>query len=603
MRHATISTALALTLFACGDGPGPRECIEPQPTGAVDIGDILADLDGLDFDAFLAASYDQLLLRSPETVTELGMSAELGLADDRLDDISAPYVAATYDLIGGILTRLRAYDRTALSSAQQLSYDIYEWHLDDRGRQRQYEHFHYPVSPSVVALHSGLLLFLEDLHPVTDVASAAAYVERLRQISVKLGQLIDNLYASEAAGVITPRSLLEWARPQLTAISAVGDARDLAIYQTFATRLAAAAAISSAERDQLLDDAAAAIDCHVIPAFANLVSAVDDLMTRAPTAIGVGQFTDGGAYYAQTLRHHTTTDLDADAIHALGIAELDRIHAEMRTNFDTLGYPTDATLPQLFGRVVDDGGIIAADQVVATYENIISAAEADLADAFYNPPPIPVVVIGGPVGGFYVSGTPDGSRPGAFYARNTSPEARYGMATLAYHEAIPGHHLQISLAQALELPKLRRYMHFTGYIEGWAHYAERLAADLGWYEGDVYGDLGRLQGEAFRAARLVVDTGIHDQGWSFDQATDYMVDNIGYSRASMQGQVARYMGWPGQATAYRVGMLRLLELRELAEDELGASYDLRDFHAAVLDAGSMPLAILDEVVAAYIAAQ
>src|SRR6185295_2656224 len=209
-----------------------------------------------------------------------------------------------------------------------------------------------------------------------------------------------------------------------------------------------------------------------------------------------------------------------------------------------------------------------------------------------------VTVIGVPSGGFYVEASLDGSRPGAFYAtENGAPQARLGFRTLAYHETIPGHHEQVGVAQDLPLPLFQRVSIFTGYVEGWALYAEWLAGDLGWYAGDPYGDVGRLQSEAFRAARLVVDTGLHARGWTFDQAVQYMQDATGYSTRFCQGQVIRYASWPGQATAYWTGEVEIRALRSRAEAAKGGAFDLKAFHHAVLSHGALPLEIMDRVAA------
>ena len=273
----------------------------------------------------------------------------------------------------------------------------------------------------------------------------------------------------------------------------------------------------------------------------------------------------------------------------------------MRVLFDELGYPQDETLPELFARVTQDGGIIPAADVRTTYEGIIGAAEMMLDEAFDIFPSANVVVEEDEYGGYYIGPSFDGSRPGAFYASTRFDEPYYAMPSLTYHEAVPGHHTQIAIAMDIDTgPTFRRIVRFTAFVEGWALYAERLAFELGWYDNDIYGNLGRLQYEALRAARLVMDTGIHSLGWSFEEAVQFNIDNVGWSRSASEGAVARYSVAPAQATAYMIGMLHILDARQRAQDALGASFDLREFHRVVLTSGGLPLALLDNVVDRYI---
>jgi uncharacterized protein (DUF885 family) len=299
--------------------------------------------------------------------------------------------------------------------------------------------------------------------------------------------------------------------------------------------------------------------------------------------------------------------MTANEIHQLGLQELERIHTDMRDIFNELGYPEDKSLAELFDRVEKEGGSVPANQVLETYTNLIEQADKKLDPIFDIGPEAEVIVIASPIKGMYVSAAFDGSRPGTFHAGpSNSREAWYAMPTLAYHEAIPGHHFQIAIAQEMDLPTFRNHMEFTGYAEGWALYAEQLAFELGWYEDDPYGNLGRLQAEAFRAARLVIDTGIHAEGWTFDQALEYMIENVGFEPGDSvdpEIQIARYIVWPGQATTYKIGMLKILELRQKAIDQLGDKFDLKEFHSLVLGNGSMPLEILERVVDNYIETQ
>jgi uncharacterized protein (DUF885 family) len=376
-------------------------------------------------------------------------------------------------------------------------------------------------------------------------------------------------------------------------------------YTSFAARLEQIPGLSAEEKQTLLADVEAVIQESVLPAYQELASYIAAPQAKAPEAVGVGQLPDGESYYAYTLRHHTSTSLTAEEIHALGLQEVERLQGELRTAFDALGYPQDAGLDELFRRAAAEGGSVAGPQVLAVYTELIEAAQANLEPAFDLQPRAGVIVVGDEYGGFYVPGAVDGSRPGMFYANvSGASEPYFGMPTLAYHEAVPGHHYQISLALEADLPDFRNGLIFTAYAEGWALYAERLAWEMGWYADDPYGNLGRLQFEMFRAVRLVVDTGIHSRGWSFDQAVNYMNENIGYAPAvgSMENQVARYCVWPGQATSYMIGFLKYLELRQQAQAALGDQFDLVEFHHVILTQGSMPLTVLEGLVQAYIAA-
>ena len=317
----------------------------------------------------------------------------------------------------------------------------------------------------------------------------------------------------------------------------------------------------------------------------------------------MSQFPGGRDYYLFQLKHHTTTDLTPAQVHQMGLDELTRIHFEMRLIFDQLGYPQNETLRELFARVIDDGGVIPAADTLSTFEGLVEFAEQNLGQAFDLLPAAPVVVTPDPFGGFYIGPSFDGSRPGAFFAGTGRDLPYYDMPTLTFHESVPGHHLQIAIQQELDLPTFRKIVRSTAFVEGWALYAERLAWELGWYDNDPFGNLGRLQFEALRAARLVMDTGIHDLGWSFDEATQFNIDNVGWSLGASQGAAARYSVFTGQATAYMIGMLRILELRQRAMDALGTDFDLKEFHRVVTGSGGMPLSVLETVVDRYIAAE
>ncbi|MBN1137411.1 MAG: DUF885 family protein, partial [Anaerolineae bacterium] len=599
-----LPTAAAAVASAMPTGQPSAPATQPAaPAPQPDVPAIAADLQSLDIDTFFEASYKKLLLRDPEMITQIGLNEAWGVPNDGLTDISDEHVRETQQLEAAILTLLRSYDRAALTPEQQVTYDVYQWHLEDRAASYPFMYHDYPASFLITTgINEQLLQFFTDIHPVTDKQDAEDYVTRLSQVDTKLEQLIAGLKLREQAGVVMPRFLVPWVLYGVGNI-ARSDAQATPFYTAFKAKVEALPGLSADEKEALLQAAEGEIDDSVLPGFQALAAELERQQRIAADDAGVWKLPDGENYYAYALRHHTTTDLTAAKIHQLGLDELERIHAEMRARFDELGYPQGAGLPALIGRVVQDSGTLSGSAVADAYEALIAEAWENLGAAFDLRPTANVVVQAGPAGDYYNPPAVDGSRPGVFYARVTGSTEKFAMPTLAYHEAVPGHHFQIAIAQQLPLPLLRKDLSFMAYTEGWALYAEQLAYELGFYEDDPYGDIGRLQAEAFRAARLVVDTGLHDQKWSYDQAVEFMIENTGLPRDMVETEVARYIVWPGQATAYKIGMIQILELRQRAMDALGDRFDLKAFHNVVLGNGAMPLEVLERVVDDWIAAE
>lgn len=572
-----------------------------QETTSTPIVDPITQPAGLSFDEFLEVSFRELLLREdPEGVIFCGLAKEFGLDEVTLNNVSDSYVEETYQLYGSALEALREYDRTALTPGQQVSYDVYEWYLNDKVQQGLFQYFTFPANYSENSVTYWTLAFFTEIHPFATRQDAEDYITRLHLVRPKLEQLIEGLRTREEMGIVLPQSLLGWTLSDIGTIAHIIPRRN-PYYLDFAGKVDTLEDVSEDERTALLEAALTAVEESVDPAYDALDEYLQHLESVAPSEDGLWQFPVGDEYYAYALRSQTTTDLTAEEIHELGLQEMGRIHAEMRARFVELGYPKDESIVELYQRVARDGGTIPGDQVVATYESIIEQAEQKLVGVIDIAPRRDVVVIGGPEGNYYMTGPVDGSRPPAFYVYVDGPAPYSAMPTLAYHETVPGHHIQLALAQEMDLPTFRQHVTFNGYVEGWALYAERLAADLGWYEDDPYADLGRLRYEARRAARLVVDTGIHAMGWSLDEAIDYMAENMGAERRYLEREVGRYIVTPAQATSYMVGMLKLLELRQRAMDQLGDRFDLAEFHRVVLSSGSVPLEVLERIVDQYIA--
>jgi len=359
------------------------------------------------------------------------------------------------------------------------------------------------------------------------------------------------------------------------------------------------------------------IDTTVFRAYKNLIDYFEKLDEKATTDDGVWKLPNGEAYYRHQLKQSTTTNLNPEEVHQIGLSEVARIKSEMKNILLAEGYvdstKTVGVIIQELNKVrtfsfpnTDEGRQMVLDE----YDRILSEISGGLDNAFDVRPKaglevkrVPEFKEEGSAGAYYNGPAMDDSRGGVFYAnlRNVHESVKFGMKTLAYHEGIPGHHFQIAIQSELEgVPVFRTIGLFTAYVEGWALYSEQLAWELGLYDNDPFGNLGRLQAEMFRAVRLVVDTGIHYKKWTREEAIDYMVLNTGMTITEVTTEIERYIVWPGQACAYKIGMLKILELREKAKQELGNEFDLREFHNVVLKNGAVPLGILEEIVDSYI---
>lgn len=588
-------TAILLLLTACGGGSSDDEnqtSTEVPPYPQVDTSVLLQqtenELAGLAIDDFFQQAFLLISGRNDENAIATGLANELSVEQANLGNISDDYLRQTYAMEAKILELLRAYDRESLTPQQQLSFDIYQQHLLYQQQAEPYVLYNFPATVGLFGWQGSTESLFSEVFILQTEHDINLYIHLLRQVGRRFDQIIEQLKQREAIGIIEPAITLTSARDAVASF-ANQSVTQTSYYRTLSDKLSSISSLTSSQRASLQSDLNDIVENVVLPAYDRLEREMTRLLAKAPSSIGFGQYTNGAAYYQQRLNYYTSSNQTADDIHQLGLAELARIHTEMRSLFTQLGYASDLSIPQAYSRVNQDAGTIAANQVKDTYEALIAEAYARLPESFSTLPQQEVVVIGGNTGGYYIAGSDDGSRPGAFYADTSRSLPYTTMPTLAYHEAVPGHHMQIALANEMELPLFQRKSRFTSYIEGWGLYAERLAFDLGWYQDDPYGDLGRLQFEAMRAARLVIDTGIHVKGWSFSQANQFHIDNVGFN-----GSIARYSVWPGQATAYSTGMLKLLELKEHSQQVLGDNFNLKQFHDWVLGSGAMPLNILEQ---------
>ena len=609
LHRSVLTLVLVSLLVACGGGgggatasappPPPAPAPLPPPPGPTESEVLAEELEGLGLDEFYEVSFGALFSREPEEIVSSFLTGVFPLDNAGLNNLSQEYATETFAMYRVVQDMLADYDREALDAEGKISYDVYAWFLQDKVGEEPFFFFEFPATFSIFGVPRGTELFFTDTHPMSTRADAENYIERLSAIRTKFGQLSTHLFQQRDNGIVEPQITLNASLNRVAAI-ALAPAQTISYYTAFRDKLPAIPDLTDADRQALLNAALAAVNSDVIPGYLTLRTTLINLSNSSPATIGVGQYANGSDYYDYILKHHNTTDLTPAEIHAMGLVELDRIHREMRIIFDQLGYPQNETLEQLYNRVAQDGGIIPAADAKGAFEDIIAFAEANLDQAFEIFPDVGVVVVEDDFGGFYVAPSFDGTRPGSFFAGTTNDVPYFGMPTLTFHETVPGHHYQIALAQDLNLPSFRKLVFFTGYVEGWALYAERLALELGWYENDPFGDLGRLQLETLRAARLVMDTGIHAMGWSFQRATTFNNENVGASIGSSQGAAGRYSVIPGQATAYMIGMLKILELRQKAMDQLGDQFDLKEFHRVVISNGAVPMFILERVIDNFI---
>ncbi len=577
-------------VISCGDDEVPQEADGcPNPLPAVE--EVVGQLEGLTLEAFIEESYFQVGCRKRFHI-------------NRFKDISETHQLTTYDLHIALLEMLLTFDRAALTPEEQISFDVYQWYLDDQKRKKAFMYHDYPVNHYIFSVLDDLDYYYT-YYGIGDEVYAEYYIEALEHLETTFADLTALLKKSEQLGITAPRFSLVLTIEMLTELI-TPDPRTHLYYLHFEQQVNRIEELEEGTRAALLDDAAKAIGEVVIPGYTSLRTYIQYLVDSvALTDHGVGALPNGAQYYQFLLRRHTTTSLTAAEIHQLGLDEVARIQAEMRLIFDQLGenYTADKSLTELFLQLAQDSGYVLDQGICDHYEALINEAFQQSTSAFSTIPNTPLEVICGEEGDYYTH--PWGNQPGRFYAKVDEQEALYSMPTLAYHEAVPGHHFQIALVYESDLPEFRKRMRHSVYSEGWGLYAEYLAFDLGWYEGDLPGDLGRLQGELLRAVRLVVDTGIHAKGWSFDQALQYMTDNTGYVTEvlDLEGEVARYFVHPAQATSYKIGMLKILELRQKAMDQLGAAFSLIDFHDVVLSSAAVPLDVLTRLVDRYIEAR
>lgn len=567
---------------------------------------------------FYARVFAQFALDNPELLTQMRMLEPLGIRghNARLGDSSPAETERTSAKWKANYATLKSYDNSRFTGQDRLSYEILENFIDTQVRGEPWRYHNFPVN-QMFGIQSELPNLLTQTQQVNDATDAEHYLARLALFPRKMDEVIESLKLRESKNIIPPKFVVEKVGEQLKTFLSTSAAEN-ALTVALKSKLAKLPAekIDQAKRDALVKRAEASVTASVLPAYTKLAAYVESLRPKALRNDGAWSLPDGEKFYAYQIESMTTTKMDAAELHQLGVDEVARIGAEMDRILDSEGFrqPTRVARMNALSKSPaqvypdsEDGRV----QVLKDYTAIIDEVSAGLDPYFGIKPKAKVVVERVPAlsektapFAYYHPPPFDGSKPAVFYAnlRKVDEIARFGMRTLAYHEAVPGHHLQIAIAQELKgLPIFRSVIPFTAYSEGWALYAERLAWEIGLQKNPL-DNLGRLQAEMFRAVRLVVDTGIHAKRWTREQAIDYMIANTGMPEIEVIAEIERYFVSPGQALAYKVGMIKILALREKARQALGPKFALRDFHNAMLKNGGMPLDVLERVVDEYIAA-
>ena len=561
----------------------------------------------------------QLTADSPQMLTQLGFidNTPFDFHSGKLDDQTKAHEDEVLVRLRKARAGLDKYGPDGLAGQELITWKTTAWFLDDLIRRGEFEHNGYRVN-QISGVTVNTPRFLTDAHVIKNERSVERYLSRLAEFGRVLREAKVRVEDDRAAGVIPPDFVIDQSLVGMRAFIADSAANN-PLVTTLPAKLEKIESLTADERQAYVKRAEELVASEVIPGYQAMIALFEDMRPQASHDAGIWRIPDGDRIYAAALQSSTTTSLSADEIHALGLSEVERIEREMVAILDAQGIQ-GTTLAERIEQLntapaqnfpnTDAGRAEAIAYLHQINDRVMAAAPK----FFLTIPPQPLEIVRVPEysqdsspGGYYNPPALDGSRPGRFYInqKDTADNPKWKLPTLMIHEGAPGHHFQLSAQQLIKgVPMLRKVLPFGAYAEGWALYAERVAkVDMGFYDSDPLGDLGRLQAEMFRAVRLVVDTGMHAKHWSREQAIEYMVAKTGMSDAEVMREIERYVVWPGQATSYKVGQLAMLRMREEAEKTLGPRFDLRGFHEVILMNGSMPLAVLEEVVVGLVKAQ
>jgi uncharacterized protein (DUF885 family) len=503
------------------------------------------------------------------------------------------------------LAAVKAIPRARLGQMDRVNADLFQFMVEDRVAQAAYRPWRMPMTNDS-GFHTGIL-FLHQGQPFQTEDDYAAYIRRLAAIPRYMDENVANMRQGLRDGFTLPSEIIAGVAANIAA-QQFAKPEDCPLYEPF-TQFPAT--IPAAEQQRLRAEGAAAIAEHILPAYARLKTFMEtEYAPGARKTLGASQLPDGDAYYQTQIRSYTTLDLPAKTIHETGLKEVARIRAEMNAAIAKTGFQGD--FPAFLAHLREDRTfypsterqlLMEASLIAKRIDGKLPAFFGKLPRTPYGVIPVPAAIAPNYTAGRYNGPSPDGRRAGFYWVNTYKPEVRplYNLTALTLHEAVPGHHLQIALALEMgAVPNFRKQFYLTAFGEGWALYAEKLGVEMGIYE-TPYDDFGRLSYEMWRACRLVVDTGIHSMGWSRQQAIDYLASNTALPMREVETEIDRYISWPGQALGYKLGELKIWELRARAQSALGPKFDLRRYHDAVLENGSVTLGQLDALIDAYIA--
>ncbi|APG59167.1 DUF885 domain-containing protein [Christiangramia salexigens] len=560
---------------------------------------------------YFETEFQKEIDESPMMQTRRGMKTNYG----KLDDFSNLKYAEDLEQAKQRLDYLKKVDTQALDDNTKLSYKLFRMQVQNEIDDYKFRFYNYPIN-QMYGFHSELPAFLINMHRIDSIPDAEAYISRLKGIEKAMTDIIEQLKLREQNGIIPPNFVfdrtLDASKNVLKGKPFSKSTEASTLLEDFKSKVEKLN-LKKQEETALVNKAEKALIDHVKPAYESLIEFLKGQQQRATDEAGVWKLPKGENFYNNELKRVTTTSLSAEEIHQIGLKEVARIHGEMEAIMKKVGFKGSLqdffrfmkTDKQFYYENSEDGKAA----YLAKAKGLINTMKQKLPELFQITPKADIVVkkvetfrekSAGKA--FYEAPAIDGSRPGTYYANLFDMEAmpKYEMEALAYHEGIPGHHMQIAIAQELDsIPEFRKFSFYTAYVEGWGLYSELIPKEIGFYS-DPYSDFGRLAMELWRSCRLVVDTGIHAKKWTRQEGIDYYKENTPAAESACVKMVERHIVMPGQATAYKIGMNKILELRENAKEKLGENFDIREFHDVVLTNGALPLNILEENVEAWV---